>query len=185
MKNITVLVAHPDDEVIFGWPVLKDAKKIICCANDLNHPRMWGKDRKEAFLEIGKLIGAEVVCLDNNCDFRLLGQITGEFNKFAKQVNEAIKNEDVIFTHNGWGEYGHIDHILVHAIAKNTGKRIIVTDIVVDLGWFPVRGWDLGKPFADCNIDYEFYNKCKEIYVKHGCWTWHTPDIEKARLYYV
>src|SRR3989337_1555662 len=178
LDGLTMLVAHPADEVWFGWAVLKHAKKIICCANDLNHPRMWGKDRKEAFFEVCKLVGAEGICLDNNCDFHTLGGLTGELSKFIDSVYSEIKNENVLFTHNGWGEYGHLDHILVNTIAKNSGKTIITTDIVRNIGWYPVFGWDLGNHFRECVIDREFYEKCKEIYVRHRCWNWHTPDIE-------
>lgn len=182
-KNTTILIAHPDDEVIFGWPVLKEAKKIICCANDLTHPRMWGKDRKEALQEIGELVGAEVICLNNNCDFHALSGLTGELNRFVSQVNELIANEENIFTHNGWGEYGHVDHILVHTIAKMAGKPIFVTNIAVNLGWIPVQPWPLKNLMKECTIDLDFYNSCKAIYQRHRCWTWHTPDITEAKVY--
>jgi len=55
-------MAHPDDEIIFGWPVLKEAQKIIICSSDLNNPeRAWCKDRKKALKDVCELLGKEMV----------------------------------------------------------------------------------------------------------------------------
>lgn len=187
MKDITMLIAHPDDEVIFGWPVLKEAKKIICCANDYHdRTKRWEYSaRKEALMEIGAFVDAEVVSPDRNCDFHKLSGLNGELNDFIFSIYELLKDERAIFTHNPWGEYGHLDHILAYTIAKNSGKTLIVTDIVQNTGWYPVFGWEYGNSVKQCEVDKVFYEKCKAIYVKHNCWTWHLPCIEKTRLYYV
>jgi hypothetical protein len=189
-KNIVMLVAHPDDEVIFGWPVLKEAKKIICCSNDIDNPdRLWCKDRIKALKEIGNLVGAEIYCLDYNSEFYRLPTRTGDLGRFVSDIlaltNLLVnKYEDYkLFTHNSWGEYGNLDHILVNQIAQSSGKDFITTGVAIDAAWFKVNNLYRVKESSEHNIDLEFYNRCKSIYDKYGCWTWSKDPIEKIKLY--
>jgi len=191
-KRINLLLAHPDDEVIFGWAVLKGAKRIICCSNDLNNPeRAWCKDRNKALLEIGNLVGAEVVCLDNNSEFYRLPTRNGDLNSFVNNVMNVVNmivgdyHDNLIFTHNSWGEYGHLDHILVNQIAHLTKYDLITSDITLDAGWFEVDNNLIGRKnfISNHTIDLDFYNRCKKIYDKYGCWTWSKEPVKECNLY--
>jgi len=189
-KNMVMLVAHPDDEVIFGWPVLKEAKRIICCSSDLHNPeRAWCKDRLAALKEVGSLVDAEVFCLDYNSEFYRLSTRDGKLNEFVEEVLDLLRclipkyEDDIIFTHNSWGEYGNIDHILVNQIARLTDRKIITTDIAIDAGWFKVENLFLKEEISKHTIDLNFYEKCKKIYDKYGCWTWSKDPITQAKLY--
>ena len=60
-----IIMAHPDDEVIFGWMVLKEIDKILICSSDFNNPdRAWCKNRKLALQEVCKELKVECECLD-------------------------------------------------------------------------------------------------------------------------
>lgn len=184
MKNITYLIAHPDDEVIFGSVLLSRAKKIICCSSDLNNPeRQWCKDRKLALQEIGKLFEAEIICLDYNSEFYRLPTRSGELNKLVDTVLELINKEEFIFTHNPWGEYGHLDHILVHQIARASGRLLAWTDICLEAGWWNCRPNLIGEKVESCEVDSVVYNKCKKIYDKYGCWTWSKESVWRFNIY--
>lgn len=188
-KNLIMLIAHPDDEVIFGWMVLKQAKEIICCTND-NNPSFpicsTKKDnwinRQKALEEIGRLLEIRITNLGYNSDFYQLPD--KEIQKLSNEINHLIKNEPVIFTHNSWGEYGHKDHILVHNLAKRSGIPLLVSDIKVE-------NTEASKLYKKPNLtdyrtvsnDWNFYQKCKTIYEKYNCWTWNQNFIESANLY--
>lgn len=181
-SKITILIAHPDDEIIFGFPVIKQTKKIISCVSDINNPkRAWNKDRKYGLKEICELIGAEFVCFDYSSKFHNLGN--KEISIFVNVILNAIKNEETIFTHNDWGEYGHLDHQLVNTIVKLSGKRMLVTDINLYADWYKVHPYNQGTKIGEFENDLDFYNKCADIYRKYNSWTWTYPTILKAGLY--
>ena len=51
-KKVLMVMAHPDDEILFGWPVFFDPKykkKLLICSSDYNNPeRAWCKYRKKS-----------------------------------------------------------------------------------------------------------------------------------------
>lgn len=186
-KDLTILIAHPDDEVIFFWPLLKQAKKIICCSTDQNNPeRQFCARRIEALMRVCGIIGAELKYLSYNSEFYRLPTRNGDLSRFVDEVYTLIINEKLILTHNSWGEYGHLDHILVGEIARMSRATVITTDIGIDANWFKVRpGQQRRGPIAEaCLNDLEFYNKLKEEYDQIGCWTWSKDPVIQANLYY-
>jgi hypothetical protein len=185
MRDITILIAHPDDEVIFGWPVLKEAKRIICCSSDLNNAtRQWCKDRKKALQEIGAMTGAEIKCLDYDSEFYRVDARHGDLTQLAVNVLSLLQSAEFVYTHNPWGEYGHLDHILVHQIARASGKKLFYSDMCLDANWLPCTPWPLlQQPEKFCVNDISFYESCKRVYGKYGCWTWSKDPIINARLY--
>ncbi len=188
LDKITMFWAHPDDEVIFGFPLLGRVKKIICCSSDIDNPlRKWCRDRKLALMEIGRVTGAEIVCLDYSSDFYKLNSRDGSLNHFCEEVKRNLGGEEIIFTHNPWGEYGHLDHILVHHIARLSKKPLVFSDTAIFANWFttdPMATKYLNiKPIGSFNNDLYFYDKYKAIYDKYGCWTWSQPPLQRINLY--
>jgi LmbE family N-acetylglucosaminyl deacetylase len=186
MEKLTILMAHPDDETIFGWGAWPHAKRIISCSNDIHdHTKRWkNTDRKKALEEVGEILHVPVISLDYNADFSRLPGLTGELNTFVNTVKDLIKDDELVFTHNPWGEYGHLDHIFVHVLAKMYAKGVVFSDVVSQQKWFEVKGWCLSIPEEICEVDRDLYEKCKAVYQKYNCWTWWSPDITEMRLYY-
>ena len=180
----TLLVAHPDDEVIFFWWALKEIDQIVCCSSDLNNPeRAWCKDRSKALFEIGNILNIPVTCLDYNSEFYRLNSRNGELLKLQSDILAAVEGD--IYTHNAWGEYAHLDHILVNQIAMSSGNKVITSDIVDDGGWLKVKSFNQGKLFKQAVIDMELYNQLKDVYEKWGCWTWSREPIKECFIYEV
>ena len=178
----TLLVAHPDDEVIFFWWALKEIDQIVCCSSDLNNPeRAWCKDRCKALFEIGNILNIPVTCLDYNSEFYRLNSRNGELLKLQSDILAAVEGD--IYTHNAWGEYAHLDHILVNQIAKTTGCMLLTTDIVIDGGWFKVENLMTKEPVFRAVNDLDLYAKCKAIYDKWGCWTWSKEPVHSCGVY--
>lgn len=178
----TLLIAHPDDEVIFFWWALKEIDRIVCCSSDINNPgRAWCKDRKKALLEVGEALGVPVIVFDYNSEFYRLDSRNGELLQLQNKVLNNLDGE--IITHNLWGEYGHLDHILVNQIALASSHRIITSDIVSSGGWLKVKSINQGKLFRHDLIDLSLYEKLKAIYDKYGCWTWNKEPIKECFIY--
>ena len=178
---MNIIMAHPDDEVIFGAAVLKDADRIVCVASDENNTaRAWCKDRKKALQEIGKMLGIETICFDYNSEFyRQIEPRSGGLIELEKKLLPYLS--DTVFTHNAWGEYGHIDHILVNQIVNAHCRYVMTTDACLFAEWFNVKKLHQGSRKE--TIDMDLYNRCKAIYDKYGCWTWSKEPIKEVRIH--
>lgn len=111
-----MIVAHPDDEILFGGGELLKEKgwKVICVTNGANIKRA------EEFKSIMESVGAEYEIWD----FPDVWE--GDFDRPAltKKLKKALNNKNYkkIVTHNPTGEYGHSQHIalseIVHSLCK-------------------------------------------------------------------
>ena len=189
-KDITLLIAHPDDEALFCWPVLDRVKRIVCVVSDRHNPeRAWCKERGDCLYEVGRLLGAEVVNLEQNSEFYRLPTRNGELRALANRMIEAVNDAEIIYAHNPWGEYGNLDHILCHHVARTvqaqTGCELLASDIAQEINWLPVRRWSIPvRPdFADAKLDRPLFDRIKAIYDARGCWTWAWEPQATCRVY--
>ena len=119
MKRVLVIIAHPDDELIWmGGTLLrhkKDWNTTVLCLT-----RKSDKDRYPKFKKACKMLGVKGVIYD------LDDTTSNPWNQ--EQVIKLIARHskqpyDIVFTHGRNGEYGHPRH-------KETNK--IVNKIVDD-----------------------------------------------------
>jgi LmbE family N-acetylglucosaminyl deacetylase len=199
VRDVTLLISHPDDEALFCWPVLDRVKRIICASNDSQNPkRVWCKDRGLCLEEVGKLIGADVIQLPMNSEFYRLPTRDESLKCLASTLRRHLADAETVFTHNAWGEYGHIDHILMHHIARvwqaEKRRELLVSDIATEIDWLPVTPWIQGAPLwidvPGCaprdrvfEIDRPLFDRIKGIYDARGCWTWTWEPVERCLVY--
>ena len=214
MKDVTLLIAHPDDEALFLWPFLDRVKRIVCASNDRhNAERAFCRERGTCLSEVGVLLGCDIVQFSNPSEFYRSGARGGELKGIANLLAGHLRDAEIIATHNAWGEYGHLDHIVCHHIARTvqaqTGCELLVSDIATEINWLPIRAWHQGtelslapdgrsgsilfrKPLSDrpvvsygirSEIDRPLFDRIKAIYDARGCWTWAWEPTEKCRVY--
>lgn len=158
-----VIVAHPDDEIIWmGGYMIEGRKKgwdleiiCLCRAND--------SDRKQKFLKVCKELGAD--CSISDLDDEKLGDI--EIREVISRIKEMMRRReyDYIFTHGENGEYGHKRHIDVYkAVDKMIKDRELGCKKVF---FFAYEGKNESGKF--CSIDRnanKFIKLPKSVYLK-------------------
>ena len=120
MSRILVIVAHPDDEIIWmGGTILNNPQVewtifSVCRASDT--------DREPKFRRVSEHLGAKAIIADLDDEDELsLQDATTEAEKI---ILEKLQGEtfDILFTHGLNGEYGHERHIAVHNAINNLSR---------------------------------------------------------------
>lgn len=115
--NSLMIVAHPDDETIWGGAhLLSDDYLVVCitCGSKRN--------RVEEFKQAMAISNDQYLML--NYPDKVLGK-RDDWKKSRKGITKdlekimRLKHWDKIVTHNEEGEYGHIHHIMTHNIVKS------------------------------------------------------------------
>lgn len=183
MKDITVLVAHCDDEFLFMFPALifDRVKRIVCVTSDIhNSERQWCSRRKEGFLAVADLVKAEGICLDYSSDFFRLPK--PDLFKCVSDIGRLIQDSEIIFTHNAWGEYGHFDHILCHNVARTSGRHVLTQDIALQADWYPVKAFRQGEVICRVKNDLGLHDRCMDIYTRLGAMGWGYPAVLETNV---
>lgn len=191
-RNLTLLIAHPDDEIIFMWPFLERVQKIICASSDANNPaRAWCARRGECLAEVAKLLGCTLSLHHNDSEFyRAETRPEPRLKNIASALLSDLAGSDIVATHNAWGEYGHIDHLLCHHVGRThqarTGGEMLVTDIAQEINWIPISAMSTGLRCGFVpSFDAELYDRIKGIYDAKGCWTWSFEPQRQCRVYWL
>lgn len=201
---LTLLIAHPDDEWLFLWPFLPYAGRVVCVVSDRdNAERARYRRRADALVEICKARGLQYHCLEASSGFYRMptrrvtpDSADGPLKAFLREIGEKIDGQ-VVATHNSWGEYGHIDHMLCHHAARTYARMTLCTDIAVERDWLPIQRWHFAPALwigldasrqtpagnAEFALDRVGYEAAKAIYEKYDAWTWDGPPPETARVY--
>jgi len=132
------------------------------------------------------MLGIEVVCFDYNSEFFRMDHRAGALKKLADELIGAC-GDGPVFTHNPWGEYGHLDHILVHQIAVGNLSHVFCSSIAhPEAAWFPMPNCVMsGESEEECCLPPApaLVERCKAIYDRYGCWTWSFGVREIAGIY--
>lgn len=186
-RDITLLIAHCDDECLFAWPILDRIKHLVCVSSDLhNSERAWCRERKICLREVCEALNIpQLTCFDYNSEFYRLPTRGGELKAMAQEVVCALKGATVIFTHNSWGEYFNLDHQLCHQIGRASGLPMLVSDIAQEVNWGPVKPYPQGALISRHALDRARFDSLKAIYDARGCWTWSHEPVTECGVYRV
>jgi LmbE family N-acetylglucosaminyl deacetylase len=122
-RDNLMIIAHPDDETLFGGAELleKGHRYFVVCLTNLNNATRRGE-----FTAAMQHYGAA---------FLMLGHSDGKLNdceSYATADIETIVNYKEwtrIVTHNLAGEYGHFDHVLCAKMVQNRVQNARFTPV--------------------------------------------------------
>lgn len=141
-----LLVAHPDDEILWFNP--EDYDKIIIVFTDRDDRPGFGLRREEAMNELPYKVESWGL---KESGYHHDKNRVEEYQASYLEVCERLKGlrADQVTTHDANGEYGHSDHILLHNACME----------ILDC---PVNG---KNP--------KIYREAKKVYEQFDVWTWH------------
>jgi LmbE family N-acetylglucosaminyl deacetylase len=118
-QNVLMLVAHPDDETLFGFYDLIHSNCTVLCFTNKNN-----KVRRRNFIEVMNTTKQTGIMFDYKDGVSEVWETISDDNFIGVIVPLLSKKYDMIVSHNSDGEYGHIQHKRVHSIAVSLSKKL-------------------------------------------------------------
>lgn len=179
MKSL--IVAHPDDEIIWFSPQDFD---LIVIAFLARHDKPLAAYYRKLAIEAHPLRERIILLGIEESGFWKDGKRKLEFQKSEQILFDSLENLKKqfliteIYTHNIEGEYGHHDHILVNKLVSTIFHEVkifspLCNDKIND-----------SKNIIMVKNDLNFYTKVKDLYIKNHSWTWKIDYIPPVNLYY-
>ncbi len=194
-EKSALVVAHPDDEILWFSSVIDFVDKIIIIYN--------GTSNKEVLLGRNKIFNSKILpyqgkvkCLKieeadvfnkSNWDFPKLTsygvklnskKYIQNFDEIKEKLSEELLDYQNIITHNPWGEYGHEEHIQVfNAISKVSEKINFSVWVSSYFSEQSLKTMSLFKNLISketyrFEINKDICEKVKAIYISNKAWTW-------------
>jgi len=202
MKDSILVVAHPDDEVLWFSSILDRVGKIVICFTDAEHWPELGEARKRSLAEHACRDRIELldICqvkshnksswpeptetdyglrLDRFPDFDAPYQ--AQARRLEQALEPCLKGAANVFTHNPWGEYGHEDHVqvsrIVTSLAARYEKPIWYSNYVSNKSSSLMRRYmhGFGQTYYTMPVDTKRAREIADTYYRNGAWTW-LPD---------
>lgn len=138
-KNKLMIVAHPDDETLWGGGHLSQGGWFVVCLTNGNN-----SVRSNEYHNVLNYFGANGVILSypdlTNGKKDNWSSVKSDMMKDL-QVLLGYKNWSTIVTHNSDGEYGHIHHKMTHRYIKSITKKFKISSKLRFFGKY----YDVGK----------------------------------------
>jgi len=196
--KILAILAHPDDEVLWGWPVMQD--------ENIERELLVISDNHNGYGDRSRMACSEIWTNQTRILCRLSGfyrlpfrnailtlPITTEAIRMHIELHIRAVQPDYIFTHNPIGEYGHGDHRLLFELVcvHPAVKKVLFTDIClynkchVGYNEIPkhIRDAYYREVRGEYELDMEWFNRCKQVYQRHRAWSWKGEPVRKCKLY--
>jgi len=183
-KKYIVVVAHPDDEILWASSICEKASKVIICFSEDETSEKISKGRdifsrnapeNFVFLKIKEPPQKTVTFIPNKFHIRnCISDIS--FKKIKNDLFNLIDCPNV-YTHNFWGEYGHPQHIAIHLAVRSICKeKKIICKIFsyFNLRTLFLRNYYLRKnyiSFEKKKVSKKFFYSIKNQYIKRNIWT--------------
>jgi hypothetical protein len=155
-KNL-IVVAHPDDEILwFGEFLINHTRdtKVLCITNASS------SERSSEFLKVMK----EVKCEYEMWDFQDRDVLNIYSIDLQNQLAIAITNYANVYTHSLSGEYGHPQHILLyHCLYQIPNINLFITNLYNLTGRISQRKYELLDMYKKQKVTKFYYlSKCED-----------------------
>ncbi len=194
-----LVVAHPDDEVLWLSSVLARVERIILVfGTPLARPAL-GPARQRAVAELP--FSSRVIALslpESGARFAFdharpevtatglaitdpaaRARYDANFARLVAALQPLLSGVGTVFTHNPWGEYGHSEHVQVYravaTLQQTLGYTIWFPNYVASASWAlacqeaAVPRWSERRRLAP---DTATARRAMAVYVRYRAWTW-------------
>ncbi len=198
LKSTAVVVAHPDDEILWLSGVVSSTDRIVFCFGDqFERPKSSAARRQVVqalplpglvdlkLPESGAGFSADLAnpkltpCGIDITDAAGRLRYEANYTALVGALRERLAGYRDVYTHNPWGEYGHAEHIQVYravaALQAELGYTIWFSNYVSPVSLPLARQignqpcWTQRREMAS---DRALAYRLKRIYQRHGAWTW-------------
>lgn len=197
-EDSILIVAHPDDDILWLGSVLDKVGNVIFCFNDVPLNPEMGIARKKVIAEYSM---PNIASLDiteplsfNQADWsqpviteygvklvksqEVDARYRDTYKKLVDMLKDRVSGKKNVFTHNPWGEYGNEDHVLVYQALKNMQEKFnyqlwfsnYCSTRSITLMNNYISGFNSRYKCLPVNLT--LAQEMAEIYKKNGCWTW-------------
>ena len=198
MGRNVIVVAHPDDEILWLSSVIAQADPVVLCfgAPYGNPKKAESRARAVAHLGLPRLenlalpeTGARLQVDWRTPKLTETGIATSDpaaqrrydatFPILLEKLRPILAGATDVYTHNPWGEYGHTEHVLVYRAVKTLQAEQHFTV------WFSNYASPRTRDFArQCGhvalwqekrslpTDRKTAHRLRNIYQRYQAWTW-------------
>lgn len=124
MKAVAV-VAHPDDCILFALGIIQLMKEWTWSIAYLTYTR--DSDRGQEIGNFWQRRNIETVWLGYTDDYHDIerNNVSFDTESAAHDIQQLIKNYDIVVTHDCAGDYGHVHHRFVNACVEGHHPAVI------------------------------------------------------------
>ena len=149
--NNLVIVAHPDDETIWCDEKLNKNTHVLVVFGLSKLGLKTAKIRKNEFINVMTIVGCSYEIWDYpEKKLRISNNVINEITLKIKNLIDKHKNVMTVYTHNEFGEYGHMDHLRINLIMKSLFIEYYKDKLFLKFYQF--------YPFLNYKNDDRFYN---------------------------
>lgn len=201
--NSILIVAHPDDEILWFSSILDKVGVILVCYShsDLFPHLRSGREKSLAEYPLKKILSlrlSEAPVYDDQNWMRAQtdryglaipkhnpgkSQYVRNYFRLKEVFKSVLTDYTNVFTHNPWGEYGHEEHVqlslIVQELQSELGYHVRFPSYCSDKS-FPLMFTffpRLGPERMALKTNPELAQQIQRIYQRHDCWTW-DPDAQ-------
>jgi hypothetical protein len=198
-QDSLLIVAHPDDEVLWFSSILDKVDHIIICFLERKSKPAWSEGRKLALLNypLKNLscleIDESVVFNDNNWHnpvntnygLRIKDknkpeqQYIQNFHEIKQKLKPILQNYSNVITHNPWGEYGNEEHIQIYRVLNELqhmnnynlwfNNYCSNKSLKIVLNYMYMFNFDS----VTFKTNKKLSKNIQKLYQKYECWTWY------------
>jgi LmbE family N-acetylglucosaminyl deacetylase len=198
MSRSVVVVAHPDDEILWLSAALADAQPIVLCFGDPYRRPDQAAARRRAVAGLG-LANLANLAIPESGVIRLVdwsrpvltatgmaiadpagqARYDANFGRLLNALRPLLVGASDVYTHNGWGEYGHPEHVQVHravaCLQPELGFTLWFSNYVAPLSFALAQHLSGAPAWAEkrpVRPDVALAKQLRRIYLQNGAWTW-------------
>ena len=200
LARCCLVVAHPDDEVLWFSSIVERVGSLVLCYEDCDDYPELGPARRRV-LDAYPLSQVSSLRLPEPCSVSLVDWSKPEHDAWGLRLNapsatmerveryrrsfqalreglvERLRGAQAVFTHSPWGEYGHPDHVqvacVVESLRRELGFRLLHCGYIADRT-MPLAATTLCQlqSYGELPTPSAMATALQALYSAHGCWTW-------------